>query len=79
MINRPKLSPKEEKLLKRCMINVKQVSRGFIATQQLKKVLQLLGEKSPEKIIMGNAREIVCDNWPFKITRLRKLINGQRP
>lgn len=47
--------------------------------QQMRAILQIFGIVYPDKILIGSALEIMRDIWPFKIRRLRKLIDGRRP
>lgn len=88
MLETPKLSPEEKSKLKRLIANVQRTSSASKPTDsqrwfmkhQLRVLLMVLGEsKRPESDLRNNALGIINDVWPFKIYRLRKLIqNGRR-
>ena len=81
------LSPKEKKRLERFSQNITILSRRsnlsstykFILRQQLRIVLQMLGADRGDQKLRAEALDILRDLWPFKLRRLRKLIqNGRR-
>jgi hypothetical protein len=82
-----KLSPKEKKRVERGIRNIRILSRQpalsdtnrFIKRQQLRVLLIILGAKKPDKLLQADALDVINDWKPFKIKRLRKLINGRRP
>ena len=79
------LTPVEKKRLNRSISIVsKLVERGclseidvFTLRERTRMVLKILGAKEPSKILIVDSIYVIKDNWPFKIRRLRKLINGQ--
>lgn len=82
-----KLSPKEKRRLERLIRNIRVLANRprlstrnrFIRRRQLKAVLSILGVQEPNLILLVETSDIVTDIWPFKLYRLRKLINGRRP
>ena len=81
------LSPKEKRRAERLQKNITFLSKStqlsetyrFILKQQLRILLMILGEKKADKKTKAEALDILQDIWPFKIRRLRKLIqNGRR-
>lgn len=79
------LTPVEKRRLNRSISIVsKLVERGclseidvFALRERTRMVLKILGAKEPSKILIVDSIYVIGDNWPFKIRRLRKLINGQ--
>lgn len=83
----PKLLPEEKRRVKRFKKNIKFLSRKanlstvhkFILTQQLRILLNILGADNRDRRLRAEALDILRDWWPFKLKRLRKLIqNGRR-
>lgn len=80
------LSPVEKRKLDRSIIIVSRLSRrprvsdveGFIMRARMRYILEALGAQSPSRVMVINGLDIMKDGWPFKIRRLRKLINGRR-
>lgn len=84
-----KLSLREKKQLEKCISNVQRLSAKkylgetdrFIKRQQIRLVLLLLGAIKSDITIRLRAEtlDIINDWQPFKILRIRKLIeNGRR-
>ena len=79
----PELSPKEKRQLKRLKKSITVLSRKprlaetykFILRQQLRILFTMLGDRDPDKRRQAAALDVLKDRWPFKIRRLRKLIN----
>lgn len=88
MFGTPKLSPEEKSKLDRLFTNVRSTSHAkkptdsqrWFMKHQLRVLLMMLGESHrPELDLRTKALKIINDVWPFKIYRLRKLIqNGRR-
>lgn len=89
MSTTPKLSPKEKKLAERHIYNVQILSAHwkvlskndrFIWRRQLRALLALLGMPRQEidSYMHKDALDIINDWKPFKLRRLRKLVNGRR-
>ncbi len=80
------LLPKEKRRAERIQKNITFLSKSahlsetyrFILKQQLRILLMILGVKEADKKIKVEALDIIRDRWPFKIRRLRKLINNGR-
>lgn len=80
------LSSVEKKKLEKSLSVIRRLSKqsilsdknAFILKHRMRKVLQILGEQRPGRIMVARALEIMQDKLPFKIMRLRKLINGRR-
>lgn len=83
-----KLSPKEKRRVERGIRNIQILSRRkslseverFIKRQQLRAILLILGadRRRIGYTLKRGALDIILDWKPFKIRRLRKLINGRR-
>lgn len=84
------LSPQEKRKVERLIRNVRNLhgrwpklsdSGRFIFRQQLRVLLIRLGadRRYLDPHLRSSALEIITDWKPFKIRRLRKLINGRRP
>ena len=73
-----KLSPEEKRQLERFMSDVKTSHVDFITRQKVRIIVNRLGEEHPSKMLLSEALDILKDEWPFKIQRIRKLINGRR-
>lgn len=50
----------------------------FILHQRTRHILIVLGAGRPSRTLVSDGIEIIKDAWPFKIYRLRKLIDGRR-
>ena len=82
----PTLSPTEKQKLNECiavvvrLLNKPHLSEknNFVLRQKMRYALVILGEKNPSRVLIGRALVIAADLWPFKIYRLRNLIDGQR-
>jgi hypothetical protein len=77
------LTPVEKKRLNRS-INVasalaQKVYRSelqtYVMRERTRLALKILGARHPDSIMVGDGLQIIKDHWPFKIRRLRKLIN----
>jgi hypothetical protein len=81
-----KLSPEEKKKVRFLLKNVQILSRkinttGFqrlVMKKQAERILQLLGDKTPNVQRRIDAISIIRDKWPFKIWRIKNLIYGLR-
>lgn len=79
------LTPTEKKRLDRSMSLVVKLSRtskfseinAYIVRERMREVLTILGGEHPTRIMIADSIEIIKDIWPFKLFRLRKLINGR--
>ena len=68
------------------MLNVKKMSgrerlsedNHFVRKQQVRAVLKILGASYVHKPLLGKATVIIKDMWPWKVRRLRMLINAER-
>lgn len=81
------LSPKEKRRVERLRKNIRYLVRKsrlsdnnrFILRQQIKVLLALLGGDQSDVRLRATTSDIFKDRWPFKIRRLRKVIeNGRR-
>ena len=84
-----KLSPQEKRKVERLIRNVQNLhgrwnrlsdSGKFIFRQQLRVLLIRLGadRRDVGPVLRKDALDVINDWKPFKIRRLRKLINGRR-
>lgn len=51
-------------------------SDQFIMRQQIRVILKLLGTRYAHKVMIAKAGMVLEDRWPFKVRRLRMLIDG---
>lgn len=80
------LLPVEKRRLHRSIAIVSKLSREdtlsninrYMMRERARLVLRILGAEEPSKIMLAKGIDIIKDRWPFKIKRLRKLINGRR-
>ena len=73
-----KLSPEEKIRLEKFMGDVKTSHVDFITRQKVRIIVTRLGAKKPDKMLLSDALDILKDEWPLKMIRIRKLINGRR-
>ncbi len=79
------LTPVEKRRLDRSITIVSDLSRRntlseigrYIQRERIRIVLRILGADFENKVRIARCSEILKDRWPFKVLRLRKIINGQ--
>ncbi len=72
------LSPEEKRRLERFMSDVKTSHVDFITRQKVRIIVTSLGAERPNKMLLSDALDILKDELPLKMIRIRKLINGRR-
>jgi hypothetical protein len=80
------LTPLEKRRLDKSIAVVSELSRksrfseinSYIVRERMRIILTLLCAEQPTRATIADCTDIVKDIWPFKIFRLRKLINGRQ-
>lgn len=79
------LTPIEQRKLERSLRIVRSLARRetlsetneFILRHRMRYVLVLLGATYVNGVLLFKGMEIIRDFWPFKIRRLRKIVNDR--
>lgn len=86
MLAKKTLTPAERKRLDKTIAIILRITNKkiisevdlLIIRQRMKHAFFILGVERPNRILVRKGLDILEDFWPFKIYRLRKLINGWR-